>query len=202
MRRHPGALDRLSVVAAGRLLALVSKRLPKDYPTAKQRSGQLRHGIARSQPHTNKHEGRHHDPHRLQVCNRDRRVNAPGLQRPARGFLRAIERQETQALPAIRDDVRHGPDQPAGSDLRSGRQTLCRGGRHWRHVDADGRPGLPDQHQCLQPVHGRVQRPRDPRAARWQEADGRRQPAEHDRQHRRQLRPDRSRLHRSARSTC
>ena len=147
-------------------------------------------------------QGRHHDPHRFQVCNRDRRVHAPGLQRAPRGFLRAIERQETRALPAIRDDVRHGPDQPAGPDLRSGPKSLCRGGRHWRHVDADGRRGLPDRHQYLQPLHGRLQRPRDPRAAQWQEGDGRRQPAQHDRQLRRQLRPDRCRLHRSTRSTC
>ena len=142
-------------------------------------------------------EGRHHDPHRIQIHDRHRRVHAPGLQRPARGFPGAIERQEAQAFPALREDVRHGPDQPAGSDLRSGRQALRRGGRHWRHVDAEGRPGLPDRHQRLQPLHGRVQRPRGPRAARWHEGDSRRQPAEHDRQHRRQLRPDRPRLHRS-----
>ena len=172
----------------------ISKRLPRRHAALRP----IRHGIAaNSKPR----RGRH-DPHRIQVCNCDHRARAPGLQGPSRGFLRAVERQETRARPAIREDVRHGPDQPAGLDLRPGRQALRHGGRHWRLVDTDGRPRLPDQRQCLQPLHCRLQRARDPRAARWHEGDGRRQPAQHDRQFRRQLRPDRCRLHRSARSTC
>ena len=90
-----------------------------------------------------------------------------------------------------------GLTNPRGLDLRSGPESLRRGGRHWRHVDADGRRRLPGRHQYLQPLHGRLQRPRHPRAAQWHEADSRRQSAQHDRQHRRQLRPDRCRLHRS-----
>ena len=59
-----------------------------------------------------------------------------------------------------------------------------------------GDPGCPVDINIYSPLHGRLQRPRDPRARRWQERDGRQKLAQHDRQHRRQLRPDRCRLHR------
>ena len=140
-------------------------------------------------------QGENHDSHRVQDYDDDCRSRVRRLERP-RGFLRAFERQESRAFPAFRDEVRHGTNQPARPDVRPGRKTLRRGGRCWRLAETDGRARLPDRHQCLQPLHRRLQRPRDPRARQRQEGGGRGQTAQHDRSLRRQLRPHRCRLHR------
>ena len=137
-------------------------------------------------------QGECHVPHRIQICNRDHRVHAPGVQRPARGFLGAIERQETQTFPTIRDHVRHGPDQSARPDLRSGRQALLAEAGTGGLLTPAGRPGCPIDVNVFSPYtagfSGRVIRVQ----TRWHKGDGGRQSSEHDRLHRRQLRPDRS----------
>ena len=61
---------------------------------------------------------------------------------------------------------------------------------------ADIDPGCPVDRQHLQPLHGRLQRPRAPRAGRRHDRDRGRRPAERDRQHPDQLRADRRGVHR------